>query len=51
MLCGNDKVREFQRLLFENFERIENIRINEPTLEDIFISLTQKQTSKSGGAL
>jgi ABC-2 type transport system ATP-binding protein len=41
-LNGNDRVKEFQSLLMKNFETIENIRINEPTLEDIFISLTQK---------
>lgn len=39
---GNNKVKELQRLLLETFSTIENIRINEPTLEDIFISLTKK---------
>ncbi|HOO32546.1 MAG TPA: ABC transporter ATP-binding protein [Thermotogota bacterium] len=48
---GNERVKEFQALLIKNFETIENIRINEPTLEDIFISLTKNQTSNTGGAL
>ncbi len=39
---NNNKVKELQRLLLETFSTIENIRINEPTLEDIFISLTKK---------
>jgi len=39
---GNDKVKELQQLLLETFSTIENIRINEPTLEDIFISLTKR---------
>lgn len=41
---GNNKVKELQRLLLETFSTIENIRINEPTLEDVFISLTKKVT-------
>jgi len=39
---GNDKVKELQQLLLATFSTIENIRINEPTLEDIFISLTKR---------
>jgi ABC-2 type transport system ATP-binding protein len=39
---GNNKVKELQKLLLETFSTIENIRINEPTLEDIFISLTKR---------
>ncbi|MFP4460705.1 MAG: ABC transporter ATP-binding protein [Thermotogota bacterium] len=39
---GNDKVKELQRILLETFSTIENIKIKEPTLEDVFISLTKK---------
>ena len=39
---GNNKVKELQRLLLETFSTIENIKINEPTLEDVFISLTKR---------
>jgi ABC-2 type transport system ATP-binding protein len=39
---SNERVKAFQGILLEHFETIENIRINEPTLEDIFISLTKK---------
>ena len=39
---NNNKVKDLQKLLLETFLTIENIRINEPTLEDIFISLTKR---------
>jgi len=39
---GSGKVKELQQLLLETFSTIENIKINEPTLEDVFISLTKR---------
>jgi len=39
---GSGKVKELQQLLLKTFSTIENIKINEPTLEDVFISLTKR---------
>jgi len=41
-LKGNAHVKELQKKVVENFDTVDTFRVNEPTLEDIFISLTKK---------
>ena len=41
-LKGNSHVKELQKQVVQNFDTVENFRVNEPTLEDIFISLTKR---------